>query len=329
MKKLLLLVLTIVATSCSETTTDEKEQSHSFIDELLELNGIDKAKLSITFWCGTSNGTVSFPELPQFPNSIVLAGYKDIHYFWFAVFDKSSKKLLHEFTDYDKPTTTTAYGQSLLWEYEDPESILINNLCVFTDCFLFMMAYVSNDGSLVSWDLIRCDSNNQYMRYDITEGDYRYIGASCQKYDNNHIIISKQNDRNYDHTVYDISNCEPLFNFNFDKESTNFDEAIKSGNFVVNQDEFGECLIYNIYSTQVQYTNCHAGNAEESQRIILFEENENDNEQTFEPKDTIENLHTEISDHLYKITRTYYDGKSEVKYVHIYIDNTGGHVELK
>ena len=323
MRKLLLLALIIITTSCSESSTNEKK---SFIDELLELNGIDKTRLSITFWCGTSNGTVSYPELPQFPNSIVLAGYKDI-YFWFAVFDKSSKELLHEFTDYDKPTTTTAYGQSLLWEYDDPESILISNLCVYTDCFLFMMAYVSNDRSLVTWDLIRYDNGNQHTRYNITEGDYRYIRATCQKYDNNHIIISKKNDRNYDHSIYDISNCDPLFNFNFEKANTSFDDAIKNGRFVVNENEYSECLIYNVNSTQIQYTNCHAGNAEESQKIAIFESNNDD--LTFEPKDTIENIHKEVNDHLYKITRTYYDGTREVKYVHIYIDNTGGHVELE
>lgn len=323
MRKLLLLALIIITTSCSESSTNEKK---SFIDELLELNGIDKTRLSITFWCGTSNGTVSYPELPQFPNSIVLAGYKDI-YFWFAVFDKSSKELLHEFTDYDKPTTTTAYGQSLLWEYGGPESILISNLCVYTDCFLFMMEYVSNDRSLVTWDLIRYDNGNQHTRYNITEGDYRYIRATCQKYDNNHIIISKKNDRNYDHSIYDISNCDPLFNFNFEKANTSFDDAIKNGRFVVNENEYSECLIYNVNSTQIQYTNCHAGNAEESQKIAIFESNNDD--LTFEPKDTIENIHKEVNDHLYKITRTYYDGTREVKYVHIYIDNTGGHVELE
>ncbi len=178
MRKLLLLALIIITTSCSESSTNEKK---SFIDELLELNGIDKTRLSITFWCGTSDGTVSYPELPQFPNSIVLAGYKDI-YFWFAVFDKSSKKNCYmNLPTMTKPTTTTAYGQSLLWEYDDPESILISNLCVYTDCFLFMMAYVSNDRSLVTWDLIRYDNGNQHTRYNITEGDYRYIRATCQK----------------------------------------------------------------------------------------------------------------------------------------------------
>lgn len=46
MRKLLLLALIIITTSCSESSTNEKKQPHSFIDELLELNGIDKTKLS-------------------------------------------------------------------------------------------------------------------------------------------------------------------------------------------------------------------------------------------------------------------------------------------
>lgn len=330
MRKLLLLALIIITTSCSESSTNEKKQPHSFIDELLELNGIDKTKLSEIYKYGINDGLYSLPELSQWPNSIVLTGYKDMLYYWVAVFDKSSKDLLYEFTDYDKPATTTAYGQVLQWEYptrDDAEYHFTHNLCVYTDCFLFMMAYVSNDRSLVTWDLIRYNNSNQHTRYNITEGDYRYIRASCQKYDNNHIIISKKNDRNYDHSIYDISNCDPLFSFNFEKANTSFDDAIKNGRFVVNENEYSECLIYNVNSTQIQYTNCHAGNAEESQKIAIFESNNDD--LTFEPKDTIENIHKEVNDHLYKITRTYYDGTREVKYVHIYIDNTGGHVELE
>lgn len=329
MKQLFFIITALLGFyACSESSTKEKPEL-SPIEQLLELNGIDKNRLSNLNWYGIKDGIASYPELPQWPNTIILTGYKDRSDFWIAVFDKSSNKLLYEFTDDDKPITT-AYGQTIQWEYpsyDAPNIHFRKNLCVFPDCFSFIMAYVTNDSALSYWDLITCYADNRYTRYHIGEGDNSFLAASCQKYDNSHVIISKINrdDYSYNLILYDSPNSKPVFNL--EPEDSNFYYAIENGNFVVHANDPGRWLVYNWSSTYVEYTNCHLDNIEEPQKIVLFEENTDDS--THKPRYTTEYLQKEINDHRFKVIRTDYDGTRKVKSVHIYIDETGGHVEIE
>jgi len=329
MKQLFFIITALLGFyACSESSTKEKPEL-SPIEQLLELNGIDKNRLSNLNWYGIKDGIASYPELPQWPNTIILTGYKDRSDFWIAVFDKSSNKLLYEFTDDDKPITT-AYGQTIQWEYPSYNTAIshfINNLCVFPDCFSFIMAYISNDNTLSYWDLITCYADNKHTRYNIGEGDKFDLGASCQKYDNSHVIISKTNRYSYscNFILYDIPNSEPVFNF--ETENSNFYYAIENGNIVVHPNDPSEWMVYNQLYAYVEYANCHLDNIEEPQTIVLFEESTDDF--THEPKYTTEYLQKEINDHRFKVIRTDYDGTREVKFVHIYIDETGGHVEIE
>lgn len=326
MKQLFFIITALLGFyACSESSTKEKPEP-SPIEQLLELNGIDKNRLSIDHWYGIKN---DIPELPQWPNTIILTGYKDRSDFWIGVFDKSSNKLLYEFTDDDKPITT-AYGQTIQWEYpsyDAPNIHFRKNLCVFPDCFSFIMAYVANDSALSYWDLITCYADNRHTRYHIGEGDNHDLGASCQKYDNSHIIISKTNRDSYSCNLilYDIPNSKHVFNF--ETKDSNFYYAIENGNFVVHANDSSKWVVYNWASTYVEYTNCHLDNIGETQKIVLFEESTDDS--THKPRYTTEYLQKEINDHRFKVIRTDYDGTREVKFVHIYIDETGGHVEIE
>lgn len=89
MKQLFFIITALLGFyACSESSTKEKPEL-SPIEQLLELNGIDKNRLSNLNWYGIKDGIASYPELPQWPNTIILTGYKDRSDFWIAVFDKS------------------------------------------------------------------------------------------------------------------------------------------------------------------------------------------------------------------------------------------------
>lgn len=336
MKQLFFIITALLGFyACSESSTKEKPEP-SPIEQLLELNGIDKNRLSNLNWYGIKDGIASYPELPQWPNTIILTGYKDRSDFWIAVFDKSSNKLLYEFTDDDKPITT-AYGQTIQWEYpsyDAPNSHFINNLCVFPDCFSFIMAYDSNDKSLSYWDLITCYKDNKHTRYNI--GEYPINNGyliTLKPWDDEHVLVYKDGNNKCGYIIYNIDKQEVFFQIGALYEENRIlynllSATMQDDTFLVSKDNSGQWLsYYNSTWNELEYANCHLDNIEEPQTIVLFEESTDDF--THEPKYTTEYLQKEINDHRFKVIRTDYDGTREVKFVHIYIDETGGHVEIE
>lgn len=337
MKRLILFISLIIGLYACNNNKEESISPHEDlqkrIEELFRLNNIDSKGIEIQQIFGIQIEGIQIAGLviehhPNYPNNIILYGYKYKN-LWLAIFDTETKKLLFEFTDTDKPTSMTAYGNTYEWVYEPiaQHQQLYYGFYLFDDCFSILIPYVTDDESQtwVNWDLISCQKDS-YTRYNIIDG-YNYIDdvhamdlvvkASCQEWAYNHILITKGPKlRPNDNIVYDILNNKEVFHY-----------TPSYAKFIVDPQDIKHWLGYTLSPTSLIYANCYADNIGENKIISLFDEYTGDI--AYKPQYSQEYIQTESDSHLIKFTKTNYDGTQEVRNVHIYIDDQGGHVQIE
>lgn len=355
MKKLLHFLLFIAGlTLCactSESNNDDGFDPLSGYNKKFDFSNIDTDGLFITGCWGdygnSGDGTATFPYRELWGKDyVVILGNRDATYAWIGVFDYFTHKCIYDYTDWGKPVGYTEYGEEVKYEIT---TILPDELTFGDDYFTIPITYSDKRNRRTEIDLViyRVDGTTTRNKVLDTASSHYDGYINTGKLSNNCLFFYSYDDMHENSSIiiwfYEIPSGNKFYEFTLNSldgwiprpPTTAFDiigAAFATADYtqsriLINPNDVESWLAYTSPGQSIKLVAYDHGELSDVQEVVIFDEYTGSYDQA--PRYAVEYLEQEADSHLLKVTRTEYNGTRESKNVRVYLDNSGGHINIQ
>lgn len=355
MKKLLHFLLFIAGlTLCactSESNNDDGFDPLSGYNKKFDFSNIDTEGLFITGCWGdydsNNNDTATYPIRELWGKDyVVILGKRDDTYAWIGVFDYFTHKCIYDYTDREKPIGYTEYGEEVKYDVTNIEPY---ELTFGDNYFTAAIRYSDWENRRTEIDLViyRVDgtmTRNKVLDIATTSSSRYYINTG--KLSNNCLFFYSYDEYGKPSMTiwfYEIPSGNKFYEFTLNSldgwiprpPTTAFDiigAAFANADYtqsriLINPNDVESWLAYTSPGQSIKLVAYDHGELSDVQEVVIFDEYTGSYDQA--PRYAVEYLEQEADSHLLKVTRTEYNGTRESKNVRVYLDNSGGHINIQ
>lgn len=351
MKKLLHFLLFIAGlTLCactSESNNDDGFDPLSGYNKKFDFSNIDaEGLLIIDCWgdYGDSNdGTATYPIRELWGKDyVVILGKRNDTYAWIGVFDYFSRKCIYDYTDWEKPIGYTEYGEEVKYDVTNIEP---DELTFGDNYFTAAIRYSDWENNRTRIDFVVYTSDNNTIRRTVLEEmrssaavGHHNVGNLYRDFPFFYLYLRFFSPDSQQQTVWFYnSSINEINAFTFNSLPNKSTAAIIDAAFatadytqsriLINPNDVESWLAYTSPGQSIKLVAYDHGELSDVQEVVIFDEYTGSYDQA--PRYAVEYLEQEADSHLLKVTRTEYNGTRESKNVRVYLDNSGGHINIQ